>query len=249
VSAVFEPPAADDSSLQVYANVDPLPHKNHGNLRGGQFPFLYDPVYGLPVVHDIAKYGEVLRDIRQGLVKEVLWFGDSSVNDGFNMDGRCLIRYKNGRVRQSVVPSCDARVPYAMQAHGVKVRALVNQQGSARGHVCVSARVSEGEADELSCGLLHLKRSTMSQYNAFSATCCSSRHGVRSEHHETDVASAITCRQWCCSATVAATHTLSCSQHSHHVMNLPTAHRPQGSTLAHHMLRCAGCVATNSAFS
>eukprot|EP00775_Hariotina_reticulata_P010429 gene10429-10587_t len=120
VSAVFGPPAADDSSLQVYASVDPLPHKNHGTLRGGQYPFLYDPVYGLPVVHDIAKYGEVLRDIRQGLVKEVLWFGDSTVNDGFNMDGRCLVRYKNGRVRQSVLPSCDARVPYAMQAHGVK---------------------------------------------------------------------------------------------------------------------------------
>jgi hypothetical protein len=32
---------------------------------GGQYPFQYDPVYGLPIVREVAKYGEVLRDIRQ----------------------------------------------------------------------------------------------------------------------------------------------------------------------------------------
>lgn len=105
---------------QQYAAVDPLPHKNFGNLRGGQYPFLYDPVYGLPIVHDVAKYGEVLRDIRTGLVQELLWFFEPNHPDSFAGDGRCLVRYKDGRVRQSVVPLQDFRVPYAMQAHGVE---------------------------------------------------------------------------------------------------------------------------------
>jgi hypothetical protein len=122
VDAAFaaEPPHA----RQQYAAVDPLPHKNFGNLRGGQYPFLYDPVYGLPIVHDVAKYGEVLRDIRTGLVQEVLWFFEPNHTDTFAGDGRCLVRYKDGRVRQSVVPLQDFRVPYAMQAHGVKVGAM-----------------------------------------------------------------------------------------------------------------------------
>lgn len=119
VETATQPP--DDLNKQLYAHVRPLPYKNFGNLRGGQYPFLYDPVYGLPIVHDVAKYGEVLRDIRQGLVQEVLWFFDPSTNDNFYTDGRCLLRYKDGRVRQSVVPLDDFRVPYAMEAHGVKV--------------------------------------------------------------------------------------------------------------------------------
>jgi hypothetical protein len=118
-----EPPHA----RQQYAAVDPLPHKSFGNLRGGQYPFLYDPVYGLPIVHDVAKYGEVLRDIRTGLVQEVLWFFEPNQTDSFAGDGRCLVRYKDGRVRQSVVPLQDFRVPYAMQAHGVKVRSLIHE--------------------------------------------------------------------------------------------------------------------------
>jgi hypothetical protein len=117
-----EPPHA----RQQYAAVDPLPHKNFGNLRGGQYPFLYDPVYGLPIVHDVAKYGEVLRDIRTGLVQEVLWFFEPNQTDSFAGDGRCLVRYKDGRVRQSVVPLEDFRVPYAMQVHGVQVRSLIH---------------------------------------------------------------------------------------------------------------------------
>eukprot|EP00878_Enallax_costatus_P007340 GHUV01007686.1.p1 GENE.GHUV01007686.1~~GHUV01007686.1.p1 ORF type:complete len:475 (+),score=150.20 GHUV01007686.1:517-1941(+) len=122
VETATQPP--DDLNKQLVARMQPLPHKNFGNLRGGQYPFLYDPVYGLPIIHDIAKYGEVLRDIRQGLVQEVLWFFEPNVSDTFWTDGRCLIRYKDGRVRQSVVPLDDFRVPYAMEAHGVKATKL-----------------------------------------------------------------------------------------------------------------------------
>ena len=55
-------------------HVTPLPEKNLGTLRGGQYPFAYDPVYGLPIVQDVAKYGSVLRDMREGRVREILWF-------------------------------------------------------------------------------------------------------------------------------------------------------------------------------
>ncbi len=103
------------------ARVTALPHKDYGTLRGGQYPFAFDPVYGLPVVHDVARYAEVLRDIRQGLVTEVLWFYEPGAMDNFACDGRCLVRYTDGHVRQSVVPLSDARVPYAMSVHGVKV--------------------------------------------------------------------------------------------------------------------------------
>jgi hypothetical protein len=54
-------------------------------------------------------------------VREVLWFFDPSCNDPFAIDGRCLVRYVDGRVKQSVLPVSDARLGYAMAAHGVKV--------------------------------------------------------------------------------------------------------------------------------
>jgi hypothetical protein len=51
--------------VSFYAAPPLLPAKDYGNLMGGQYPFQYDPVYGLPIVREVAKYGEVLRDIRQ----------------------------------------------------------------------------------------------------------------------------------------------------------------------------------------
>lgn len=60
--------ALPEAPLQTVA-VDLLPEQDYGNLRGGQYPFQYDPVYGLPVVRDVVRYGELLRDIRQGEVR------------------------------------------------------------------------------------------------------------------------------------------------------------------------------------
>lgn len=53
---------------------------------------MYDPVYGLPLVQDVAKYGEVLRDMREGRVKEVLWFSRqrSDVPQLKAFEGRCV---------------------------------------------------------------------------------------------------------------------------------------------------------------
>jgi hypothetical protein len=53
---------------------------------------------------------------------QVLWFFDPGHTDPYHQDGRCLVRYKDGRVKQAVVPPHDARIPYAMAAHGVEVR-------------------------------------------------------------------------------------------------------------------------------
>jgi hypothetical protein len=41
-----------------------LPEKDFGTLRGGRYPFLYDGVFGLPVVREVASYGEVLEGLR-----------------------------------------------------------------------------------------------------------------------------------------------------------------------------------------
>ncbi|KAF8073094.1 FTSH5 [Scenedesmus sp. PABB004] len=115
---------ADPAQRAVLARPSPLPHKDHGVLRGGQYPFGYDPVYGLPIVHDVLRYGELLRDVRSGGVSEVLWFTLANTGDPHYVDGRCLVRYADGRVAQSVVPPEDFRVVYAMQAHGVKATKL-----------------------------------------------------------------------------------------------------------------------------
>ena len=40
------------------AVVAPLPEKNYGSLRGGRWPFLYDNVYGLPVVRQVRRKGK-----------------------------------------------------------------------------------------------------------------------------------------------------------------------------------------------
>jgi hypothetical protein len=77
-----------------------------------RYPFLYDPVYGLPVVGEVAKYGEVLRDMRLGQVKEVLWFANPrpGVPGMLDFEGRCLLRYLNDSVKQAVLLPSDLRI-------------------------------------------------------------------------------------------------------------------------------------------
>ncbi|KAJ9526816.1 hypothetical protein QJQ45_017440 [Haematococcus lacustris] len=84
------------------------------------WPFTYDPVYGLPVVNDVATYSAVLRGIREGQVAELLWFQAPDLASRTLLEGRCLVRYHNGRVQQSAVPRVDSRVVEAMRAAGVK---------------------------------------------------------------------------------------------------------------------------------
>jgi hypothetical protein len=104
-----------------------LPEINLGTLRGGRYPFMYDPVYGLPIVRSIASYADVLRDIRLGRVKEILWFATPprpgslpQGSDFSSMEGRCLIRYKNDEVKQSMLFTSDLRLNEAIKVHAVK---------------------------------------------------------------------------------------------------------------------------------
>jgi hypothetical protein len=69
----------------------------------GHHALLAPQVYGLPIVRDVAKYGEVLRDIRQGQVKQILWFFDPGRVDPFRSDGRCLIRWAAAAAAAAVV--------------------------------------------------------------------------------------------------------------------------------------------------
>ncbi|GLI63674.1 hypothetical protein VaNZ11_006712 [Volvox africanus] len=116
--------AAVEVSQEVV--VEPLPEKNFGGLRGGRYPFLYDNVYGLPVVRQVASYGEALEGLRSGRIAEVLWFqplpadtaGGSREALRTAADGRCLLRYASGQVKQSVIPYGEPRIMQAIHEYG-----------------------------------------------------------------------------------------------------------------------------------
>jgi cell division protease FtsH len=117
-----------------------LPELDHsGVLRGGRYPFAFDPVYGLPVVRDVLSHAQLLRDVRTGQVEALYFFGgggstgapggtfapEQAGPPGSGLpsaaaSGRCLVRYRDGRVAQAVVPPDDTRTQYALAAHGVR---------------------------------------------------------------------------------------------------------------------------------
>jgi len=117
-----------------------LPELDHaGVLRGGRYPFAFDPVYGLPVVRDVLSHGDLLRDVRTGKIEALYFFGGGGASGapggtlapelagppGSGLptaaaSGRCLARYRDGRVAQAVVPPDDTRTQYALAAHGVR---------------------------------------------------------------------------------------------------------------------------------
>ncbi|GIL87770.1 hypothetical protein Vretifemale_15817 [Volvox reticuliferus] len=121
-------PAVVAAAVEVSqeAVVEPLPEKNFGVLRGGRYPFLYDNLYGLPVVRQVASYGEALEGLRSGRITEVLWFqplpantvGGSSEALRTAADGRCLLRYASGQVKQSVIPYGEPRIMQAIHEYG-----------------------------------------------------------------------------------------------------------------------------------
>ena len=80
--------------------------------------YLYSPQFGMPVVRDKLSYSELLRDIRLGKVKEVSWFTTLPAGD-HELEGPCLVIYRDDTVKQSCVPGSDMRVPYAMENHNV----------------------------------------------------------------------------------------------------------------------------------
>ncbi len=79
--------------------------------------YLYEPKFGLPIVRKYLSYGDLLREIRTEKVSELKFF--SSHDDVIELEGPCLVVFRDGTLAQSYVPNYDYRVPYAMENHGV----------------------------------------------------------------------------------------------------------------------------------
>lgn len=73
---------------------------------------VFSPVSGLPMVRDYLKYGDLLREIRLGQVKEIHWFCQRG---NYNLQGPCLVEFIDGSVKQSHVANTDLRIAQAMQ--------------------------------------------------------------------------------------------------------------------------------------
>ena len=79
--------------------------------------YLYEPKFGLPVVRKRLSYGELLREIRIGNVKQLKFF--QSYDEAIELEGPCLVVFKDDTLAQGYVPHFDYRIPYAMENHGV----------------------------------------------------------------------------------------------------------------------------------
>lgn len=62
-------------------------------------------------------YGELLREIRTGNVKQLKFF--QTFDDAIELEGPCLVVFKDDTLAQGFVPHFDYRIPYAMENHGV----------------------------------------------------------------------------------------------------------------------------------
>lgn len=82
-------------------------------MSGGTFPA--DLTAGL-TAHS-PRYGELLREIRQGNVRRVAFFENDEIMDDREqfqpVEGPCLVVFKDRRVAHSFVPRYDYRIPCA----------------------------------------------------------------------------------------------------------------------------------------
>lgn len=80
--------------------------------------YLYESTYGLPVVHKVLQYSDLLRAIREEQIDEVAFFTQRGHEF---LEGPCLVRFKDTKqVAKAVFPPNDARLSYAMETHGVR---------------------------------------------------------------------------------------------------------------------------------
>lgn len=88
--------------------------------------YLYEEKYGLPIVRESVDMSALLKDIRDEKVSRIYWFTKNNVDV---TEGPCLVIYKDGKVRQSFIPTHGGaqRIFYAMETHGVVGDKLVEQ--------------------------------------------------------------------------------------------------------------------------
>ncbi|KAK9816556.1 hypothetical protein WJX72_001883 [[Myrmecia] bisecta] len=118
----------------------PLQASQQAPAAGKQF--LFEPTFGLPVARRYLGYGDLLREIRLGNVKQLLFFAQG---EELELEGPCLVVDHNNVVAQSYVPHFDYRIPYAMETHGVKASRLsaAPSQAELTPSVGVSARTTK----------------------------------------------------------------------------------------------------------
>ena len=85
--------------------------------------YLYEPRFGLPVVRKRLSYGELLREIRTENVKQLKFF--ETADDVIQLEGPCIVIFKDDTLAQGYVPHYDYRIPYAMENHGVAAARLI----------------------------------------------------------------------------------------------------------------------------
>jgi cell division protease FtsH len=116
-SRLFPPPSrASSSSRESEVNA-----QSQQQQQQQQQQYLYEPKYGLPVVRRKLSYSQLLRAIREEQVDEISFF---THRGHLNLEGPCLISFRDGTVAQAVFPPHDARLSYAMETHGVRGRRL-----------------------------------------------------------------------------------------------------------------------------
>ena len=109
VAAAEAAPRPQDTSPQPKAS---SPRPNPANPAN----WLFDPKWGIPIVRRKVGYAELLRDIRQGRVKEISYFDENDTdvvgtkNYNVGLDGYCLVIYQDGRVAQV---KCPARLMHS----------------------------------------------------------------------------------------------------------------------------------------
>lgn len=79
--------------------------------------YLYEPKFGLPLVRRRLSYGELLREIRTENVKQLKFF--ETADNIIDLEGPCLVVFKDDTLAQGYVPHYDYRIAYAMENHGV----------------------------------------------------------------------------------------------------------------------------------
>ncbi|KAK9808335.1 hypothetical protein WJX73_003265 [Symbiochloris irregularis] len=91
-----------------------------------------DPKSGMPLVRQSISATDLLRDIRLQKVDRIEYIDNAQYSDNWyrdpttwnQIDGACLVVYKDGRVVYSCVPSRDIRLGLAMETHGVEAMRL-----------------------------------------------------------------------------------------------------------------------------
>ena len=77
----------------------------------------------------LCRYAELLKEIRLGHVRKVMYFDNDeiavNIEDYQELEGPCLVVFKDNRVAHSYIPRYDYRIPYATSRCAVRISAAL----------------------------------------------------------------------------------------------------------------------------